>query len=237
MIANVDEQTRPADDSRPAWPHAKLQPDALCSVTAGGESPREQWERMFMECFPMIQQVIATVARKQCLSADEAEEFAAIAQMRIMKNDYAVLRKFQGRCALQTFLHVVIKRFFMDHRISVWGKWRPSRASRRLGTSGIKLERLVSQCGFTFDQACEVLEADQSGLAASRVSRDTSRPEGRRPLPMTNCSSVIGAFAGGLGWLVGVVDDGLDACDWRACLRHQRGSRQRQLSGFQPESC
>jgi len=55
----------------------------------------------------------------------------------------ALLAKFEGRSSLRTFLTVVIQRLFLDHRISAWGKWRPSAEARRGGST-----RRHESCGW-----------------------------------------------------------------------------------------
>jgi RNA polymerase sigma factor (sigma-70 family) len=113
--------------------------------------------------------VIAATARRHRLSAEEAEEFAAIVHLRLVSDEYAVLRKFGGRCALRTFLAVVIRRMCLDFRAAQWGKWRPSMRSRRGGEVAVLLERLTIRDGLTFDEACSVLQINH-GLTPERDS-------------------------------------------------------------------
>jgi RNA polymerase sigma factor (sigma-70 family) len=119
---------------------------------------RERGERMFLENLRSIQRLAKAVARQHQLSSTDAEEFAAEVQFRIIADDYAVLRKFRGQSTLRTFLTVVIVRMCLDYRIREWGKWRPSAWSRREGDVAVLLERLTVRDGFTFEEACAVLE-------------------------------------------------------------------------------
>src|SRR5690554_6597075 len=97
-------------------------------------------EQLFVENLPLIHRVTAAVARQNRLSVDDAEEFAATVHLRLIADDYAVLRKFRGRSSLQTFLKVVIQRICLDFRDAQWGKWRSSAAARRHGEVAIRLE-------------------------------------------------------------------------------------------------
>jgi RNA polymerase sigma factor (sigma-70 family) len=67
------------------------------------------------------------------------------------------LKKYAGRGSLKAFLEVVIRRTFLDRRVSEFGKWRPSTAARRLGRVAILLERYVGRDGLSFEDACEAL--------------------------------------------------------------------------------
>jgi RNA polymerase sigma factor (sigma-70 family) len=130
---------------------------------------RESCEQLFLTHLRMIQGVAAAIARQHRLSPPEAEEFTADVQLRIIRDDYAVLRKFRGRCTLRTFLTVVIGRMCLDYRDAEWGKWRPSARSRRAGDVAVLLERLTVRDGLTFAEACTVIETNYH----LTVERDT----------------------------------------------------------------
>ena len=74
--------------------------------------------------------------------------------------DFAILRKFQGRSNLGTYLLTVIERLYLDFCIARWGKWRPSAAARRLGGLGVLLEQFLGRDGMTFDEAVGTLQTN-----------------------------------------------------------------------------
>ncbi|HEX6463374.1 MAG TPA: hypothetical protein VFZ98_02925, partial [Vicinamibacterales bacterium] len=110
-------------------------------------------EQVFLTNLPTIEALVQTVARQQRMSWAEAEEFASIVRLRLIENDYAILRKFRGGSSLRTYLTVVIARQALDYRDTCWGRWRPSRAARRLGRTAVTLEKLIVRDGFTLDDA------------------------------------------------------------------------------------
>lgn len=131
------------------------------AATGGPEGwSREDAEQALLEHLPMIQKLIATIARQHRLSVDEAEEFSSTALLRLIDDDYAVLRKFREQCRLRTFLTVVLQRLCLDFRIAQWGKWRPAIRTRRLGEVAILAERLIMRDGLTLDEAFEVLRTN-----------------------------------------------------------------------------
>jgi RNA polymerase sigma factor for flagellar operon FliA len=121
---------------------------------------------LYSEHADTIESVLAYIRRAHRLSADDGDEFSSWARLRLLEDDCAVLRKFQGLSSVKTFLVTVIQRLFLDWRIKEWGKWRPTADARRLGPVAIELERLVLRDQIEFDQAVETLLS--KGTAQSR---------------------------------------------------------------------
>ena len=114
-------------------------------------------EDRYLQNLGTIERIAACVARRYHLDASEAEEFVQEVRVRLLDNDYAVMRKFEGRSSLSTYLTTVIGRLFMQWRVEQWGKWRPSAEAKRLGPTAITLERLLSRDGLTWSEAVSVL--------------------------------------------------------------------------------
>jgi hypothetical protein len=129
------------------------------------------YEALFLSQLTLIDHVVTCVARRHCLAPDDADDFRATVHLRLIQDDYAAIRKFEGRSSLRTYLTVVIGRLLLDHRNSVWGKWRPSAPARRAGEIAIQLEKLTLD-GLSFEQACDAIESargqalDRRGLRA-----------------------------------------------------------------------
>ena len=121
---------------------------------------------LYSEHADTIESVLAYVRRAHRLSADDGDEFSSWARLRLLEDNSAILRKFQGLSSVKTFLVTVIQRLFLDWRIKEWGKWRPTADARRLGPVAIELERLVLRDQIEFDQAVETLLS--KGTAQSR---------------------------------------------------------------------
>ncbi|PYQ28000.1 MAG: hypothetical protein DMF56_17820 [Acidobacteria bacterium] len=114
-------------------------------------------EHTFLEHLPTIERIASSVARRYHLSADESGEFVQVVSVRLLDDDYAIIRKFEGRSKLSTYLTIVIPRLFQQWRTELWGKWRPSAEARRLGDKAITLERLMTRDGYTFAEAVKEL--------------------------------------------------------------------------------
>src|SRR5689334_7815875 len=114
-------------------------------------------ETTYLEHRESIERIAAFVARRGHLNADESAEFVQIVSYKLFEDDWAIIRKFEGRSSFTTYLTTVIARFFHQWRVEQWGKWRPSAEAKRLGDKAITLERLITRDGFTFDEAVKVL--------------------------------------------------------------------------------
>ena len=124
------------------------------------ESFRSPGRDLFTSQLPLIEKVIEAVVRRHRLSYADAEDFKSITRLRLLERDCAVLRRFEGRSSLTTFLTVVVNRFCLDYRRFSWGNWRPSATARRLGSLATSLEQLVVRDRLSIDEACRAVRAD-----------------------------------------------------------------------------
>jgi RNA polymerase sigma factor (sigma-70 family) len=126
-------------------------------------------EDVFLANLPMIDALIQIVARRHRLSRPDAEEFASIVRLRLIENDYSIIRQFRGGSSLRTFLAVVIARQCLDYRVSCWGRWRPSAVARRLGATAVSLERLMIRDGLTVEEAWSTLRTGDAGITLDEL--------------------------------------------------------------------
>lgn len=108
----------------------------------------------------LIERALAAVCRRYGLYGPDAEDFSSIARLHLIEDDYAVLRRFEGRSSLPTYLVVVITRQFQDWRNARWGKWRPSAEAKRLGETAVRLETLTVRDGLSLNEAHQVLSTN-----------------------------------------------------------------------------
>ena len=116
-------------------------------------------ESAFLENLPLIDRICGALARRWLLQPADADDFAANVKLRLVADDYAVLRKFEGRSSLPTYLSVVITNLFRDERVHRWGRWRASVEARRLGPLAVQLECLLYRDGYTLAQAISRLRS------------------------------------------------------------------------------
>jgi RNA polymerase sigma factor (sigma-70 family) len=113
-----------------------------------------------------LRKVAEITCRRNSVWGDDAEDFAAVAMMKVIENDYAVLRQFEGRAELRSYLATVVVRRFYEWARERWGRWRHSARAEQLGPVAKHLEALVYRDGCSLREAIEVLRS-RGGLAQS----------------------------------------------------------------------
>jgi RNA polymerase sigma factor for flagellar operon FliA len=134
-------------------------------------SPRE----LLLANLGLVRELVRYLARRHHLTAEQTDELESFVRLRLVEDDYGILRQFRQRSTLRTYLGVVVQRLFLDHCNQRWGKWRTSAAALRLGSVATALEELLYRQGLTFEEACAVLARrkppiDREQLAAIHYS-------------------------------------------------------------------
>ncbi len=146
---------------------------------------RPSAEAAFLEHLSWIEKVAAITCRKNAWTT-ETEDFAAWAKMKMMEDDYAVLRKFRGESSVKTFITTVVVRYFHTYSRDRRGRWRSSAVAVRLGSPARELEMMVRRDGYTLAQAGEKLrtaglttlsDVELARLLAEMPERAPLRPE------------------------------------------------------------
>ena len=136
----------------------------MAAAGSGVESPRALFERHLER----IEDVVSWISRRFAMSADDAEEFRSWVHLKLIEDDYRVLRAFSGRSSIATYLTTVVQNLARDYRTRRWGRWRPTAAAERLGLVAVQLEALMDRDGFSLDEASEMLRANH-GVRLSRL--------------------------------------------------------------------
>jgi RNA polymerase sigma factor for flagellar operon FliA len=118
------------------------------------------YQRLLLDHLDLVEQIVRTTGRRRHLSSTEREDFASFVRLRLVEDDYAILRKFQNRSTLWTYLAAVIERMSLDFCAEKWGRWRPSAMAERLGPVAVTLERLVTRDAHTVEEAMEILRTN-----------------------------------------------------------------------------
>lgn len=153
---------------RTAIAHLVKNPDLQAPRPAPRRRPRVSRGRALLEThLDLIQRSLRRLSWHSGLPGSEAEEFRAWALFKLVDDDYRILGSWKGRSSFPTFLSVVLVNLLRDYRIHLWGKWRPSAASRRGGPTGVLLERLLFRDGLSCAEASERLRTDH-GIVLSQ---------------------------------------------------------------------
>ncbi|HEV7767843.1 MAG TPA: sigma-70 family RNA polymerase sigma factor [Thermoanaerobaculia bacterium] len=114
---------------------------------------------LFRDNLALIDRVVARVCRLGGVQGADADDFSSSVKLALLENDYAVLRGWQQRSSLATYLTVVVQRLLSDQRVQMRGRWEPSAAARRGGPAAIALETAVLRDGQSLEQALPRVQA------------------------------------------------------------------------------
>ena len=138
-------------------------------------------EEVLLQHLDAINRIVAFICRRNRVDAADAEDFGSTVRLRLIEDDYRVLRAFQERSSFTTYMNVVIQRMFLDYRIRQWGKWHPSAGAERLGDDAVRLENLLHRDGRTLDEAIEIIRAGKPELTAAALRDLSARLPPREP--------------------------------------------------------
>jgi RNA polymerase sigma factor (sigma-70 family) len=142
----------------------------------GAQLPAPAGEALFLSRLADIERVISFVSARHHLPGVEADDFESLVKLKLIEDDYDILRRFEGRSSLRTYLTIVVQRLFLDYRTRAWGKWRPSAEATRAGAVAVLLEQLTGRDGHGFEEACELMETNhQVTLSRSALAEIAGR--------------------------------------------------------------
>jgi RNA polymerase sigma factor (sigma-70 family) len=118
------------------------------------------YQRIFLENLNIIDRVVQVVLRRHGARPADREDFASFVRLRLMEDEYRILRRFEQRSSLSTYLTIVVTRLFTDYCNQQRGRWRPSREAIRLGPEATLMDRLVTRDGRTLDEAIQILRVN-----------------------------------------------------------------------------
>lgn len=118
-------------------------------------------EQLFLDHLSFIEKTATRAGTRCYFSREETEDFVSSVKLRLLDNDYAIIRKFKRESNFRTFLTTVISHQMQDYRNSLWGKWRPPEEVKRLGPVAVRLFILLGRDSYSFDQACEILRTNE----------------------------------------------------------------------------
>lgn len=128
-----------------------------------------------LENLPLIQQVVSAVCRRRGMDREETEEFAAEVRLRLVRDDYAVIRRFAGRSSFKTYMTSVVTRLLLDYRNHLWGKWHASAEALRLGDMAVDVEQLLVRDDHSADEALVLLAPKYPEVTLAEIERIAAR--------------------------------------------------------------
>lgn len=142
-------------------PESSFRPEAALEAVAAAEA-------LFLEQLETIDRVLAFVGRRNSLQ--DADDFGSWVKLKLIENDYSILRKFEGR-NFPAYISTVTHRLLLDYRIHLWGKWHASAEAKRQGEVAIALEVMLCRDGRSLEEALPALKRIRPDLTREELER------------------------------------------------------------------
>jgi DNA-directed RNA polymerase specialized sigma24 family protein len=137
-------------------------------------------DEIFLEHLPLIEEIASKTCRRRRLKPEDTEDFVSLARMKFLADDYQVLRRFEGRSQLSTYITTVVQHLFLDYCNQTWGRYRPSTEAQRGGPLAIEIEKLVVRDDVALMDAVRTVAMRHPEIDAEEIRRLADRLP-RRP--------------------------------------------------------
>ena len=74
---------------------------------------RADAQALFLRELPAIERIIAASCARSRFDPSDREDLAAALRLKLIENDYAAIRAFEGKSAFTTYLTVIVQRFII----------------------------------------------------------------------------------------------------------------------------
>jgi RNA polymerase sigma factor for flagellar operon FliA len=133
----------------------------------------------------LIEGIALRTCRRARLRDADADDFVASVKLALVEDDYAILRKYEGRAALATYLTIVIERLLADDRMHRLGRFHASAEATRLGPTAVLLESLVLRDGRSIDEALPAARSADPAITRDAAEALLAKLPQRRPRAVT----------------------------------------------------
>jgi RNA polymerase sigma factor (sigma-70 family) len=130
-----------------------------------------------------IERAIARVCREARLTGADAEDFGSSVKVALLADDCAILRKFEGRSSMPTYLTIVARRLLVDARRAE-GRWYASADAQRRGAVAVQLERLLVRDRRSFAEAADILRREHPEVTVQELEAFAAALPPRVPRPV-----------------------------------------------------
>jgi RNA polymerase sigma factor (sigma-70 family) len=126
---------------------------------------------LFIRELGSIERISTYVAIDNKLRGADVEDFVATIKLKLIEDDYRVIRAWTGRSTLTTYLMTVINHVAADQHVRQLGKWRPTVAAETAGPHAILLERLLHRDRLSFEEAVRRVGLDFPSVTVDELER------------------------------------------------------------------
>ncbi|HEY2093548.1 MAG TPA: sigma-70 family RNA polymerase sigma factor [Thermoanaerobaculia bacterium] len=138
---------------------------------------------LFEEHLEAIERAISRVCRDSRLDRPAQEDFASSVRLALLADDCSVLREFERRSSMATYLTIVIRRLLIDQRRAD-GRWYASAEAQRRGAAAVLLERLLIRDRLRFTEAAAVVRREHPDVPTSELEESAAAFPARAVRPV-----------------------------------------------------
>lgn len=140
-------------------------------------------QQVLEDSVDLIDRLVGRACRRVGIADGDVPDMASMVKLALVDEDYAILRRYEGRSSLATYLTIVIQRLLADHRERTHGRWRPSAEAERLGAHAVLVEDLIGRQRRSLDDAAAHVRAAHPSITREEVAAIAERlpVRARRP--------------------------------------------------------
>ncbi|HVG08525.1 MAG TPA: sigma-70 family RNA polymerase sigma factor [Thermoanaerobaculia bacterium] len=137
-------------------------------------------EELYHQSLEALPPILRGLGREKRVSPEELEDLQSEIQVKLLEDDYRVLRRWDSRSSLKGYLVTVVYNVWHDWVRSEKGKVVVSAAAKRLGPPAPLLEKLLGREGFTFEEAYQLIKPGFPGLSRGEAKEIVAQIYPRR---------------------------------------------------------
>ncbi len=122
---------------------------------------RKKAEELLLSQLDLIERVTRSICRRHRIPEQEIEQFDSWVKLKLVDNDYAVLRRYRSESKFSTYITTVIDNLLKDYCNQKWGKWRPSSTAARFCAAASLLEKLLYWDQIPLTEAVRITRSSQ----------------------------------------------------------------------------
>ena len=146
--------------------------ESSAQTSAHEGDSQSPWEKLLLEHLGAIERFAARLARNSGFRDAEVDDFVGSVRLKLVDENYAVLRRHRGESSLRGYLKMVVGNLLRDERNHLLGKYRPSVVATRRGPDAVQLDRFVRRDGLDTETAIRMVrERHPRGRSADELRR------------------------------------------------------------------
>lgn len=114
-------------------------------------------KKYFNDNIETIYSTINFFCRNKQIIGEDKKDFSSQILIKVIDNDYKVLRSYNKKSKLTTYLLTVISNYYIDLKRKEIKRWRPSKKSKNKGPIAVKLDELINKKNYTLEEAHDTL--------------------------------------------------------------------------------